>query len=155
MVPPRHHLAELPHRPVGNTGRADEAAQRRSVDTEDDRLIAGDVHRADRVAVVEDVGGMPACNPTGRARPLPAMRLKPVAHAIGVAIELPVVAEEMLVVIPGPVVGCCLRSRHRLQLPFRLVAGDDGPLYPPPGGGVEIAGRITYREPVTFLERPA
>src|SRR5215217_9702787 len=75
VVTPRHHLAKLPHRSVGNTGRADEPAQRRSIDTEDDRLIAGDVHRADRVAVVEDVGGMPTRDPASRARPLPAMRL--------------------------------------------------------------------------------
>src|SRR5215210_2605176 len=99
MVTPRHHLTELPHRSVGNAGGADEAAQRRAVDTEDDRLIAGNVHRADRVAVVEDVGGMPTRDSTGRARPLPAMRLQPVSHAVGVAIELPIVAEEMLVVI--------------------------------------------------------
>src|SRR5215217_8847087 len=104
MVPPRHHLAELPHRSVGNTSRADEAAERRSIDTEDDRLIAGDVHRTDRVAVVEDVGGMPTRDPASRARPLPAMRLQPVTHTIGITVELPVVAEEMLVVVPGPVI---------------------------------------------------
>src|SRR5918998_6474630 len=51
VVTPRHHLTELPHRSVGNAGRADEAAQRRSIDTENDRLISGDIHRADRVAV--------------------------------------------------------------------------------------------------------
>src|SRR5215208_6878789 len=129
MVAPGHHLAELPHRSVGNTGRAHEAAQRRSIDTEDDGLIAGDVHGADRVAVVKDVGGMSAGNPAGRARPLPAMRLKPVAHAIGVAIELPVVAEEVLVVVPGPVVGRGLRTRHRLHLPLRGVPRHDGRLH--------------------------
>src|SRR4051812_34071785 len=121
VTTPWHHLTEFPHRSVGNARRTDEATQRRSVDTEDDRLIARDVHRADRIAVVEDVGGMPARNAAGRARPLPAVRLQPVSHAIGVAIELPVVVEEMLVVVPGPVVGCCLRSRHRFQLPLRGV----------------------------------
>src|ERR671911_1876661 len=47
VVTPRHHLAEFPHRAIGDTGRADEPAQRRSIDAEDDRLIAGDIHRAD------------------------------------------------------------------------------------------------------------
>src|SRR5215212_9690334 len=155
MVPPRHHLAELPHRSVGNTSRADEAAQRRSIDTEDDRLVAGDVHRADRVAVVEDVGRMPARDPAGRARPLPAMRLQPIAHPIRVAIELPVVAEEMLVVIPGPVVGRGLRTWNRLQLPLRGVARYDGRLHSATGDGIEFAGRIANREPIPFLERPA
>src|ERR687890_362329 len=42
VVAPRHHLAELPHRSVGNTGSADKAAQGRSIDAEDDRLIARD-----------------------------------------------------------------------------------------------------------------
>src|SRR5215203_1310551 len=154
LVTPWHHLAELPHRSVGNAGRADEAAERRSVDTKDDRLIAGDVHRTDRVAVVKDIGRMPARDPAGRPRPLPAMRLQPVAHAIGVAIELPVVAEEMLVVVPGPVVGRGLRSRDGLQLPLRGVAGNDGGVYPPPADGVQIASRIANRKPVPFLERP-
>src|SRR5918998_33115 len=104
VIAPRHHLTELPHRSVGNTGRADEAAQRRSIDAEDDRLVARNVHRAYGVAVVEDVGGVSTRNSASRACPLPAMRLQPVAHPVGVTIELPVVAEEMLVVIPGPVV---------------------------------------------------
>src|SRR4051794_2369755 len=150
-----HHLAELPHRSIGNAGRADEATQRRSIDAEDDRLIAGDVHRTDSVAVVEDIGGMPTGAPASRARPLPAMRLQPVAHAIGVAIELPVVAEEMLVVIPGPVVGRGLRSRHSLQFPLRGVAGDDRRIDPPPGKVVKTSRRIPDREPITFLERAA
>src|SRR5215213_952267 len=32
VVTTGHHLAELPHRSVGDAGRADEAAQRRSID---------------------------------------------------------------------------------------------------------------------------
>src|SRR5215213_11341516 len=155
VVTTRHHLAELPHRSVGNAGRADEAAQRRSIDAEDDRLIAGDVHRTDSVAVVEDVGGMSTGDPAGRAGPLPAMWLQPVAHAIGVAIELPVVAEEMLVVIPGPVVGGGLRSWDGLQLPLSSVPGDDRRLDPPPGNIAKASRRIPNREPIPFLERTA
>src|SRR5829696_2719213 len=56
VITPRHHLAELPHRSIGDAGRADEPAQGRTVHTKDDGLIAGDIHRADGVAVVEDVG---------------------------------------------------------------------------------------------------
>src|SRR5829696_7012072 len=155
VVTTRHHLAELPHRSVGNAGRADEAAQGRSVDAEDDWLVAGDVHRADRVAIVEDVGGMPTRDPAGRARPLPAMRLQPVAHAIGVPIELPVVAEEMLVVIPGPVVRRGLRSRDGLQLPLRGVAGDDRGVHSAAGKVIKIARRVPDREPIPFPERTA
>src|SRR5215210_3102323 len=57
VIAPRHHLAKLPHRSIGNSSRTDKAAQCRSIDAEDDRLIAGDVHCPNRIAVVEDVGG--------------------------------------------------------------------------------------------------
>src|SRR5215204_6213630 len=155
VVTTRHHLAELPHRSVGNAGSADEAAQGRSVDAEDDWLVAGDVHRADRVAIVEDVGGMPTRDPAGRARPLPAIRLQPVAHAIGVTIELPVVAEEMLVVIPGPVVGRGLRSRDGLQLPLGGVVRNDRGIDPSSSKVIKTPRCIPDRESITFLERTA
>src|SRR5215204_4250103 len=154
LVAPRHHLTQLPHRSVGNTGRADEATQRRSVDTEDDWLIAGDVHRTDRVAIVEDFRGVATRDAASGACPLPAIRLQPVAHAVGVAVELPVMAEEMFVVIPGPVVGRGLRSRHRLQLPLRGVPRDDGRGNPPSGNIVGTPRWLSNGQLIPFLERP-
>src|SRR3954464_15319265 len=95
MVAPRHHLTQLPHRSVGHARRADESAQRRPIDTENDRLVTGDVDRADRVPVVEDVGGMTSRHAAGLARPLPAIGFQAIAHPVRVAVELPVVAEEV------------------------------------------------------------
>ena len=65
-------LAELPQLAAGDDRRADEAAERRAVRSEDDRGVAGEVDRADGVGGVVDVRGMqPGLAAVARA-PTPA-----------------------------------------------------------------------------------
>src|SRR5215207_11559010 len=104
MVTPWHHLTQLPHRAVRDSGRTDESAEGRTIDAENDRLVTRDVYRTNRVAVVENIGGVSTGNAAGCTRPLPAMRFEPVTHTVRVAVEFPGVAEKMVVVVPGPVV---------------------------------------------------
>ena len=51
-------LADLPELVVADGGGAHEAAEARAVGAENDGHVAGEIHRADRVRVVVDVGGV-------------------------------------------------------------------------------------------------
>ena len=66
----RPQLAELPELAARDDGRADEAAEARPVGPEDDRGVAGEVERTDRVRGVVDVGrvqpGLAAVRPRPR-----------------------------------------------------------------------------------------
>src|SRR3954465_14162814 len=64
-------------------------------------------------------------------------------------------AEEMLVVVPGPVVGRRLRSWHRLQLPLTGVGRYDRWLYSVSGNVVRALYRVADRKLIPLLERAA
>src|SRR5207253_9492582 len=89
-----HELADLPAGGVDERGVTDEPAEARPVRDENDRLIPGHVDRPHGVAVVEDVGGMPARDAAALPRPLPLVRLEAHAHPVRVSVHLPRMAEE-------------------------------------------------------------
>src|SRR4051812_11878266 len=60
-------------------------------------------------------------------------------------------AEEMLVVVPGPVVGRRLRSWHRLQLPLAGVGRYDRWLYPVSGNVVRTSCCVADRKLTPLL----
>ena len=64
---------ELPHLPqfrLNDGGGADKAAQAGAVRAQDDRHVAGEIHGADGIGVVVDIGGMQARFAAVAARPL-------------------------------------------------------------------------------------
>src|SRR5213078_1875692 len=126
-----HELAHFPRRRVDEGRVADEAAEARSVGHEDDGLIAAYVDGPDRIAIVQDVRWMPAGDAPARARPLPLVRLQAHAHAIGVAVDLPGVAEEELHVGGCQIVGIGLGTAHGLDLPVARVGGTRSPFLSP------------------------
>src|SRR3989475_12891226 len=97
---------------------------------------------------------MAAGDAPARARPLPLVRLQAHAHAIGVAVDLPGVAEEELHVGGSQVVGIGLGTAHGLDLPVARVGGTQArpqSTADQPGDGVAA----TERGPGTLLEPPA
>src|SRR3989442_3177708 len=131
-----HELAHFPRRCVDEGRVADEAAEARSVGHEDDGLVAAYVDGPDGIAIVQDVRWMAAGDAPARARPLPLVRLQAHAHAIGVAVDLPGVAEEELHVGGRQVVGIGLGTAHGLDLPVARV------------GGTQARPHSTGRQPV-------
>ncbi len=65
-------LADLPELGVDDGGGADEAAEARAIGAEDDGHVAGEIHRADGVSVVVDVGGVQAGLAAVACAPTPA-----------------------------------------------------------------------------------
>src|SRR5256884_2784341 len=153
-----HELAHFPLRCVDEGRVADEAADARSVGHEDDGLVAAYVDGPDGIAIVQDVRWMAAGDAPARARPLPLVRLQAHAHAIGVAVDLPGVAEEELHVGGSQVVGIGLGTAHGLDLPVAPVGGTQAP--PPstaqqPGGARAPAQRGPGPPPLApALETP-
>src|SRR5437867_4621818 len=149
-----HELAHFPRRRVDEGRVADEAAEAESVGDEDDGLIAAYVDGPDRIAIVQDVRWMPAGDAPARARPLPLVRLQAHAHAIGVAVDLPGVAEEELHVRGCQIVGIGLRTAHGLDLPVARVGGTQ--VRPQSAAEQPVdAVPATERDPVTLLEPAA
>ena len=82
-------LAELPAVGRGDRRRAHEAAQARAVGAEDDRHVAGEVDRADRVLVVVDVRRVQPGFAAVGSRPLRRGPDQAHAGAVGVVVHLP------------------------------------------------------------------
>src|SRR5439155_262529 len=130
---------------------ADEAAEARSAGHQDDGLVAAYVDGPDGIAIVQDVRWMAAGDAPARARPLPLVRLQAHAHAIGVAVDLPGVAEEEVHVGGRQVVGIGLGTAHGLDLPVARVGGAQARPQATADQPVDAVA-ATERDPVTLLE---
>ncbi len=89
-------LAQLPEVRLDDGGRADKTAQRRPIRPQDHRHVAGEIHGADGVGVVVDVGGMHARLATVPTGPLRFGPDQADTGAVGVVVDLPVRAEKGL-----------------------------------------------------------
>ena len=87
-------LAELPQVGLDDGHWADEAAQARAVWAEDHRHVAGEVHRANRIGVVVDVGGVQAGFAAAVAYPLRFGADQAHAGSAGVEVHFPSSAEK-------------------------------------------------------------
>ena len=112
-------LAELPQIGLDDGHRADEAAQARAVRTEDHRHIAGEVHRADGVGVVMDIGWMQAGLAAALAHPLGFRADQAHPGAAGVEVHFPVGGEEARDVALGEVFRRAVRTVDHPQLAHR------------------------------------
>src|SRR5262249_16992182 len=108
--------------------------------------------RADGVAVVEDVGRMPAGDPTARPRPFELVRLEPNTGAVRIAVDGPVAAEQCVHVRLREEVRRGMRPPHRAPLPLTRLLGNR--VLPEATAGT-VAVRLAHGNLVALLERPA
>ena len=131
----------------------DEPACGRAVRPQDDRKVAVDVDRPDRVAVVEDVRGMAAGDAPAPACPLEPVRLEPHARPVGVPVDGPLATEQRLHVVLGQIVRRRLRAAHGADLPGARI---DGPgVRAKPAAAVTVRAGRSERQSVARLQRPA
>ncbi len=120
----RSQLPQFPQVRLDHRGRAHEAAQTGTVGAENHRHVAGEIHRADGIGVVVDVGGMQAGLAAVGPRPARAGADQPYPGAAGVVMHLPGGGEEGRDVVFGKEIRRPVRAVDHPQLPFRLVAGN-------------------------------
>ena len=111
-------LADLPQLVVADGGGADEAAEARTVGAENDGHVAGEIHRADRVRVVVDVGRMQSRLAAVLARPCGLRPDQPHAGAVGIVVHLPRRGEEHLDVFGREEIGRAVRAVEHADLPL-------------------------------------
>ena len=119
-------LADLPQLVVADGGGADEAAEARTVGAEDHRHVAGEIHRADRVRVVVDVGRMQPRFAAVLARPRGLRPDQAHAGAVGIVMHLPRRREEHLDVFGREEIGRAVRPVEHPDLPLVRVFGGTG-----------------------------
>ena len=114
----RPHLPQLPQLRLRDDGRAHEAAQARAVGAEQDRHVAGEVHRADGVGVVVEVRRVqPGFAPVAPC-PRGPRTDQANAGAVGVVVDLPRRREERRDVALGEEVGGAVRTVEDADLPL-------------------------------------
>ncbi|MNO95003.1 hypothetical protein D3C76_866360 [compost metagenome] len=106
----RLQLTQLPQVRLDHRHRADEAAKARAVRAEDDRHVAGEVHRADGVRVVVDVRRMQAGLAAAVAHPFRFRADQAHAGAAGVEVHFPVGGEEGLDIGRGEIFRRAVRA---------------------------------------------
>src|ERR1700757_3382145 len=114
----RPKLPYLPQFSAGDDGRADEAAERWPVRTEDDRCVPGEVERADRIRGVVDVRRVQPGFAAVAARP---GRLRPDeadAGPRGIVVDLVVGGVQIVDVLSREELRCGVRPLHDTDLPM-------------------------------------
>ena len=116
-------LADFPQLVVADGGGAHETAEARTVGAEDDGHVAGEIHRAHRVRIVVDVGGVQPGFAAVLARP---GRLGPDqadARPVGIVMHLPRRGEEYFDVFVREEIGRAVRAVDHADFPFVGVLG--------------------------------
>ncbi len=86
----RLELAHLPQLSLHKGDRTDEATQTGTIRTEYDRHVAGEIHRADGIGIVMNVGGMQAGFTPIATRPLRLGTNQAHTGTTGVVMHLPI-----------------------------------------------------------------
>ena len=115
----RPKLAHLPQLAARDDRRADEPAEARPVRAEDDRRVAGEVERADRVGHVVDVGRVQPGLAAVLACPRRARPDEPDAGARRVVVHGVAAGVQLVDVGPGEELRCRVRSLGDPDLPVR------------------------------------
>ena len=129
----RPQLSQFPEFCGYEGGGTHEAAQRRAVGPEDDRHVAGEIHGADRVGVVVDVGRMQAGFAAVGTSPLGLWPQKAHAGAARVVVHGPARCKEDPDILLSEEVGRPVGSIEHAQLPVAPyprndLSGDGGRL---------------------------
>jgi hypothetical protein len=112
---------QLPDFPVvcrDDHERANETAERRAIGAEDDRHVAGEIYRADRVRIIVDVRGVQPRLSAILARPLRLGTDQADAGAVAVVMDLPFCGDESSDIFIGEEIRCSVWSVKNTQGPF-------------------------------------
>ena len=119
-------LTEFPAVREDHGSRADETAEGGAVGTEDHRHVTGEVHRAHRVGIVVNVGGMHAGFAAVTASPAGLRADQANPGAAGVVMHLPVGGEEHGHVVVGKKVRGAMGAVNNAQGPVVAERGLEG-----------------------------
>ncbi len=122
-------LAEFPQLRIDHHDRADETTETRSVGAEDDRHVTGEIHRADRVGVVVQVGRMESRLATVGARPFRLRADEADSGSRRVVVDFPFGGEEGVDVLIEEEIGRAVRAVENSDFP--IVSKEGGsPVHP-------------------------